>query len=164
MRHPTVYLCARLVAFGICATDITACHRQSTGDTDDDRVAAHSADSARNATTEKSRSSATQAFEFDDAERARFNRVEQMIQAHFAGVQVTSSGGGFKIQIRGTGSFVSGNEPLVIIDGASRTVADLRSINTKDVQRIEIYKDAAASFYGSRGANGVIVIKTRRGP
>ena len=163
MRHPRVYLCVRLVTFGIVVTAGAACHRASTGDTDDDRVAAHRADSARSASTEKSRSSATQAVEFDDTERARYTRVEQMIQAHFAGVQVTTSGGGFKIQIRGTGSFGSGNEPLILIDGATRTTADLRGINTKDVDRIEIYKDAAASFYGSRGANGVIVITTRRG-
>jgi TonB-dependent SusC/RagA subfamily outer membrane receptor len=163
MRQPRVYLCVLFVTSGVLVIASTACHRQSTGDTDDDRVAAHSADSARHASTEKSRSSATQSFDFDDAERARYTRVEQMIQAHFAGVQVTSSGSSFKIQIRGTGSFGSGNEPFILIDGATRTTADLRSINTKDVDRIEIYKDAAASFYGSRGANGVIVIKTRHG-
>jgi len=100
---------------------------------------------------------------FDDAERARFTRVEQMIQARFSGVQVLPSGGNFTIQIRGTGSFGSGNEPLVVIDGATRTVRDLGSVHPREVMRIEVMKDAAASFYGSRGANGVIVITTRRG-
>ena len=121
-----------------------------------------SSDSARNANQERSRSSATQAVSFDDAERARFTRVEQMIQAHFSGVQVTPKGGGFSIQIRGTGSLTSGNDPLVVIDGATRTIQDLGSVHPRDVMRIEVMKDAAASFYGARGANGVIVITTRR--
>jgi len=81
----------------------------------------------------------------------------------FSGVQVTPKGGGFAIQIRGTGSFASNNEPLVIVDGATRSTSDLGRIDPRDVERIEVVKDAAASFYGVRGANGVILIKTRRG-
>ena len=49
-----------------------------------------------------------------------------------------------------------------LIDGATRAVADLRGIDPRDVQRIEIVKDAAASYYGVRSANGVIIITTRR--
>jgi TonB-dependent SusC/RagA subfamily outer membrane receptor len=122
-----------------------------------------SSDSAQSTSQERSRSSASQAVSFDDADRARFTRVEQMIQARFSGVQVMPRGSGFAIQIRGTGSFSSGNEPLVVIDGATRTVQDLGSVHPRDVVRIEVMKDAAASFYGARGANGVIVITTRRG-
>ena len=154
-RFVTVVLLAILIAAG------TACHRNSSADSGDERTAARSADSARSAATQRSRSSATQSVDFDEAERARYTRVEQMIQARFAGVQVTSQGGGFTIQIRGAGSFGSSNEPLVIVDGTSRSVADLGRISPLDVQRIEVFKDAAASFYGSRGANGVIVITTR---
>lgn len=84
-----------------------------------------------------------------------------MIQANFSVITVTPKGSGFSIQSRGSGSFASSNEPLVIIDGASRTTADLRGISPKEVERIEIVKDAAASFYRVRGANGVIVITTR---
>jgi TonB-dependent SusC/RagA subfamily outer membrane receptor len=101
--------------------------------------------------------------DFEEAERSRFTRVEQMIQARFSGVQVFPKGGGYTIQIRGTGSFGSSNEPLVIIDGASRSTADLGAIDPRDVERIAVVKDAAASFYGVRGANGVIMITTRRG-
>jgi TonB-dependent SusC/RagA subfamily outer membrane receptor len=137
-----------------------ACHRHTSVGTS----AGHGrvADSARDALAERSRSAATQVVDFDEGERSRFTRVEHMIQAHFAGVQVTPAGNGFSIRIRGTGSFGSSNEPLVLIDGASRSTADLRGVNPRDVERIEIMKDAAASFYGVRGANGVIVIKTRR--
>ena len=151
-------------ALGVClATTSTACHRQSRADSEAQRAEAQAADSVRNARVEQSRSSATQAVSFDENERSRFTRVEQMIQAKFSGVTVTPRGNGFSIKIRGTASFSSSNEPLVLIDGVSRTTADLGGINPKDVDRIEVVKDAAASFYGSRGANGVIVITTRRG-
>ena len=86
-----------------------------------------------------------------------------MIQARFSGVEVTQAGNAFSIKIRGAGSFASSNEPLIVIDGAVRTTADLASVNPKDVVRIEVMKDSAAAFYGVRGANGVIVITTRRG-
>jgi TonB-dependent SusC/RagA subfamily outer membrane receptor len=122
-----------------------------------------SADSAKKALADRSPSSATQAVTFDESERSRFTRVEQMIQAHFAGVRVTPKGGGFSIQIRGAGSFATSNEPLVLVDGVTRTTADLGGVNPKDVVRIEVIKDAAASYYGVRGANGVIVITTKRG-
>lgn len=139
-----------------------ACHRQPATGGDVEPANARAEDSTRSALAERSRSSATQAVDFDESERTRFTRVEQMIQARFSGVQVIQKGSGYSIQIRGTGSFGSSNEPLVVIDGASRSVADLRGINPRDVERIEVMKDAAASYYGVRGANGVIVIKTRR--
>lgn len=162
--------CARPSAYALCAVlgaylaAGTACHRPSTTDNAAARERARTADSVRNAQAARSQSSATQVVEFDESERSRFTRVEQMIQAHFPGVQVTPRGNGFAIRIRGTGSFGSSNDPLVLIDGVSRAAADLSGVNPRDVVRIEVVKDAAASFYGVRGANGVIVIKTRRGP
>ena len=161
MRYPGRYPYARYVVLATTVAASLACHRQVTTD---ERAQARRADSARNALAERTRSSATQAVDFDEGERSRFTRVEQMIQAHFAGVQVTPRGNGFAIRIRGTGSFGSSNDPLVVIDGASRSTADLGAVNPRDVERIEVMKDAAASFYGVRGANGVIVIKTKRGP
>ena len=154
------------IASVVClATGVVAgvgCVRRSSVDAEAERARATSADSARSARAERTRSTATQAVDFTDEERKRFTRVEQMIQARFSGVSVTQQGSSYSIQIRGTGSFGSSTEPLVVIDGATRTVADLRSLDPRDVQRIEIMKDAAASYYGVRGANGVIVITTRR--
>ena len=124
---------------------------------------AHVADSVQAARTERSRSSASQVVSFAEAERAKYTRVEYMIQARFSGVEVIQNGSAFSIKIRGTGSFASSNAPLVVIDGAVLSVADLGSVNPKDVVRIEVMKDSAAAFYGVRGANGVIVITTRRG-
>jgi iron complex outermembrane receptor protein len=141
-------------ALGCCLAAGAACHHAPAG-------ASGGQPSAQAA--ERSRSSATQSVDFNEEERSRFTRVELMIQAHFSGVQVTPKGNGFSIRIRGTGSFGANNEPLVVVDGASRSTADLAGINPREVERIEVVKDAAASFYGMRGANGVIVIKTRRG-
>jgi TonB-linked SusC/RagA family outer membrane protein len=94
-------------------------------------------------------------------------RVEQMLQGRAAGVQVTQvgaqPGGNVSIRIRGTNSINSGNEPLFVIDGFPG-VGSLNSINPNDIESIEILKDASATaIYGSRGANGVVLITTKRG-
>jgi TonB-dependent SusC/RagA subfamily outer membrane receptor len=161
MKCPGAFVSLRLVVLAACLAPAAACLRRSGADAD--RARALSADSARAVRAEQSRSSATQAVTFAEAERTRYTRVEQMIQARFAGVTVVPRGRGFSIQIRGTGSFTSSNEPLVLIDGVTRSTSDLGGVTPRDVERIEIVKDAAASIYGVRGANGVIVVTTRRG-
>lgn len=153
--------CGRIAVFATCLVASMACAGR-TPPTEDDLARAHAADSTRSVRAEQSRSSATQGIDFNESERSRYTRVEQML-SRFSGVQVTPRGGGFTVQIRGTGSFGSSNEPLVIVDGATRTLSDLARTSPKEVVRIEVVKDAAASFYGARGANGVIVIRTRRG-
>jgi TonB-linked SusC/RagA family outer membrane protein len=101
------------------------------------------------------------------------------LQGRAAGVQVIQStgmaGAGTQIRIRGTGSITAGGEPLYVIDGipisanSGQTIGavnanPLSSINSADIESIEILKDAsAAAIYGSRGANGVIIITTKRG-
>ncbi len=118
--------------------------------------------------------------------------VEQGLQGRVAGVKITSNsgapGGGMSVQIRGVTSILNGNEPLYVIDGfpvsgqsqfstnsgrgsnddgsANYTVPQnpLAAINPADIQSIEILKDAsAAAIYGVRGANGVVLITTKRG-
>jgi len=123
-----------------------------------------SADSARYVLAQQNRSSAGQTIDFEESERRKYRRVELMIQARFAGVQVTPAGSGFAIKIRGTGSLSSSNEPLIIVDGSVQPSGTLNRVSPLDVERIEILKDGTASFYGSRGANGVILITTRRAP
>ena len=84
-----------------------------------------------------------------------------------SGVDVTPSGNrpgdGVNILIRGKRSFEAGNDPLFVIDGIP--IEDgLNEINPKDIQSMTVLKDASATaIYGSRGANGVIIIETRRG-
>lgn len=164
MEKPGVFQRVRIAFVGMCALLSSAClHTNSP--TSDEIAAVVVSDSTRLAQSDRNRSSSSQVVDFDESERTRFNRVEQMIQGAFAGVTVTPNGGNYTIKIRssGAGSITAGTDPLVIIDGASRSVSDLRNLSPLDVQRIEIMKDAGASFYGSRGANGVILITTRRG-
>ncbi len=92
-------------------------------------------------------------------------RVEQVLQGRTSGVTVSSSSGspgsGAKIRIRGAGS--SGNSnPLYIVDGMK--TSSIASIAPSDIANIEILKDAAsAAIYGTEGANGVVIITTKKG-
>jgi TonB-linked SusC/RagA family outer membrane protein len=93
--------------------------------------------------------------------------ADQMLQGRISGLQLTQSdgqpGSPTSIRIRGTNSINSGNEPLYVVDGFAG-VTNLTSINPSDIQSIEVLKDASATaIYGSRGANGVILITTKKG-
>ncbi len=97
------------------------------------------------------------------------NSIDGLLQGQSAGVQVTSSsdspGAGSTIRIRGGSSLRGGNDPLVVVDGFPIGYAgDLKQISPSDIESMEILKDASASaIYGSRGANGVIMITTKKG-
>ncbi|MDE5656462.1 MAG: TonB-dependent receptor plug domain-containing protein, partial [Muribaculaceae bacterium] len=86
------------------------------------------------------------------------------MQGRLPGVQVTTDaapGGGGAIRVRGM-STVNGNDPLYIVDGIPTD--EIKSINPTDIESIQVLKDAAsASIYGSRAANGVIIVTTRQG-
>ncbi|MBN8837121.1 MAG: TonB-dependent receptor [Sphingobacteriia bacterium] len=92
--------------------------------------------------------------------------TEQLLQGQVSGVQVTQvnaqPGSVFSLRIRGTNSINSGNEPLYVVDGFAG--ADIGTINPSDIASIDVLKDASATaIYGSRGANGVVIITTKRG-
>lgn len=95
--------------------------------------------------------------------------IDNLLQGKAAGVQVTAANGkpgqGAFVRIRGTGSLVAGaSSPLYIVDGAPIREQDLSSIGNEDIENITILKDAATTArYGSRGANGVVVITTKKG-
>jgi len=94
-------------------------------------------------------------------------RADQMLQGRVSGVQITQTnsepGGNVSIRIRGTNSIKSGNEPLFVVDGFPGA-GDLNTINPSDIESIDVLKDASATaIYGSRGANGVIIITTKKG-
>lgn len=101
----------------------------------------------------------------DQFETATNQRVEQVLQGRAAGVTVSSSSGspgsGAKIRIRGTGS--SGDSsPLYIVDGVK--VNNIDNIIPSDIENVEVLKDAASSaIYGTEGANGVVIITTKKG-
>lgn len=95
-----------------------------------------------------------------------YTSTAQMLQGMVAGVNVTETssepGGVSSIRIRGTNSIYSNNEPLYVVDGY--VGANVDGIGPNDVQSIEVLKDASATaIYGSRGANGVIIITTKQG-
>ncbi len=85
-------------------------------------------------------------------ENVPYTTIYDMIQGKCAGVIVR----GNSIQIRGISSINLSTEPLLIVDGVE--MKDVSGINPRDVKEIQVLKDAAASIYGSRGANGVILI------
>ena len=112
--------------------------------------------------------------------------VLQAMQGKLAGVNVTQNdgapGAGLSIRVRGSNSFLGGTEPLYVIDGVpfnnsnsgstpssigedeKQTLNVLSFINPNDIESIDILKDASATaIYGSRGANGVVLITTRKG-
>ena len=157
------YWFARIGLAGILLAVGAGCARRVTRPTDPGVGEATDVDSARAARDERGRSSATQSISFDEKEGSHFARVQQMIEGRFAGVQVIPArGGGYTIRIRGAGSFGSTNEPLLVVDGVPMPSSDLSRIDPRDIQRIDVLKDAAAAIYGVRGANGVIEIRTRR--
>ena len=111
---------------------------------------------------------------------------EQLMQGRVAGVQVTTASGepgaGINVRIRGTTSVRSGNNPLFVVDGIPLSGGDTQSggfdagfgtssprnplnfMNPDDIASIDILKDASATaIYGSRGANGVVIITTKKG-
>lgn len=97
---------------------------------------------------------------------SKVGMVSGALQGMAAGVQVTQGnmkpGADAGIIIRGAGSINAGTAPLYIVDGVP--VSGLQDISTSDVESMEILKDAsAASIYGSRGSNGVVLITTKRG-
>jgi TonB-dependent SusC/RagA subfamily outer membrane receptor len=98
------------------------------------------------------------------AEAANFSHVEEMMEGRLAGVDVARTGAGFRVRIRGTNSLMLDPEPLFVIDGMP--LHDRRGyldVTPQDVARIDVLKDAGSTaIYGARGANGVILITTRR--
>lgn len=104
--------------------------------------------------------------------------IEQAFVGKMAGVQVTqpsgAPGGAINIKVRGTGTISAGSDPLYVIDGMPMSddtsdgtglkVGVLTSLNSNDIESVEILKDAsAAAIYGSRGSNGVVIITTKKG-
>lgn len=101
--------------------------------------------------------------------------IAQGLQARVAGVQINqnsgSPGGNISVRIRGTNSINGSSEPLYVIDGIQVSngggitdVSPLSTINPNDIESVEVLKDASASaIYGSRAANGVVLVTTKRG-
>jgi TonB-dependent starch-binding outer membrane protein SusC len=104
----------------------------------------------------------------EDIERTPSVPVEELLMSKYPGVRISrTSDGSLSILIRGTTSMQSSNEPLYIIDGTPVQTGPnggLTGIAPNDIASIQVLKDATATtMYGVRGANGVIIIKTKVG-
>ncbi|HEX5168731.1 MAG TPA: SusC/RagA family TonB-linked outer membrane protein, partial [Cyclobacteriaceae bacterium] len=93
--------------------------------------------------------------------------VSAALQGRVPGVLVTNNGGpgtSAIVRIRGIGSITQNADPLYVVDGFPAPNFNLNSVDTKDIESVEILKDAAATaIYGSRAANGVVIITTKNG-
>ena len=109
----------------------------------------------------------------EELSKSKSESFAQSLQGNVSGVYVKSNsgqpGGGISVRVRGIGG-LNNSEPLYVIDGVqsvgseSETFNPLTSLNPNDIESIEVLKDASsAAIYGARGANGVIIITTKRG-
>jgi TonB-dependent SusC/RagA subfamily outer membrane receptor len=103
----------------------------------------------------------------DDIQNAPGQSIEQILQGRIAGVTVTrTADGGIAVRIRGQTSLMASNDPLYVLDGVPIQPGpdgSLTGLNPYDIESIEVLKDAASTvMYGARGANGVILIRTKR--
>ncbi|MCF0244167.1 MAG: TonB-dependent receptor [Bacteroidaceae bacterium] len=95
------------------------------------------------------------------------NNALEALQGKAAGVDITSGtrpGSLGSIRIRGNRSLNASNEPLYVVDGVPLNSGGIETLNTHDIESIDILKDASSTaIYGSRGANGVVLVTTKRG-
>ncbi|MCS3801312.1 TonB-dependent receptor [Niastella sp. OAS944] len=102
----------------------------------------------------------------DEVKKVPAGNVMESVQGKVAGVDITRTSGGagssVNVTVRGTRSVLAQNTPLFIVDGIQ--YSNFQDINPNDIQSMEVLKDASSTaIYGSRGANGVIIITTKRG-
>ena len=135
--------------------------------------------------TKKSVSMSVSSVSASDLKDQPVISLSEAIASKMAGVQVSQTSGapgsGFDIRIRGTGTITAGSSPLYVVDGvplsdriqsaggtlesySDAPINPLNSININDIESISVLKDAAATaIYGSRGANGVVLVTTKQG-
>lgn len=102
--------------------------------------------------------SAVSGISYKDTDFTRYTSVQDLIADNFAGVQYSGSG----LIIRGSRTLQGSTEPLVVIDGVISSNG-FSYLHPLDVERIDVLKDGTSAVYGSRGANGVILIETKKG-
>ncbi len=95
----------------------------------------------------------------NDVDFSQYSNVYELIKGRFAGVQVVNG----EIIIRGVNSINSSSAALIIVDGVPVDNSALNSIPPVQVKSVNVIKDGSSAIYGSRGANGVVLIETKRG-
>jgi TonB-dependent SusC/RagA subfamily outer membrane receptor len=156
----TLLVSALILAFMGCASSESS--RQQSAQNGDEGV-----DVGYGSIEQGDLTSSVSTIKGEDTEVVQPRTIADMLRGRVAGVTVIDGpAGSFQVRIRGTRSFNGGNEPLYVLDGQIISSPDgfLSGINPMDIESISVLKDAGATAaYGSRGANGVIVIKTKRG-
>ncbi len=147
-------------------------------------VAVRKHDDGAFAIPEREISTAVQTFSFSKLEGLSVTSVDDALQGRIAGLDIVANSGdpgsGSQMRIRGTSSINANTEPLIVVNGVPYEVeidqnfdfananqeqfANMLSINPDDIEEISVLKDAASTaVWGSKGANGVLVIKTKKG-
>jgi TonB-dependent SusC/RagA subfamily outer membrane receptor len=159
MRSPKRYLVllfAVLVGGGLLGCSSSSSTRSATAEEDTINTGY--------ATQKKSESTtSTSTVVPSDEEKDVAHDLSDLLQGRAAGVEVSRAAGGVRVLIRGPSSLTGSNTPLYIVDGTpvSPGPNGVVPINPRDVKSITVLKDAGSTaIYGSRGANGVIVIET----
>ena len=118
-------------------------------------------------TTVKDATGSVEAITAKEMTKGNIVTPENLLSGRVAGLNITTSGApgaGSQIRIRGGSSLNASNDPLIVIDGLPLSGVDLNSINPNDIDSFSVLKDASATaIYGARGANGVIIITTKKG-
>eukprot|EP01132_Coremiostelium_polycephalum_P020650 gene20650-24543_t len=118
--------------------------------------------------TKRDLTGAVSQVKMEDLQKAPVASFEEALAGRVAGVQVSSSdgqpGAGLQISIRGNNSVTQSNSPLYVIDGFPLEDPANNVLNPAEIESIDILKDASATaIYGARGANGVIIVTTKKG-
>jgi TonB-linked SusC/RagA family outer membrane protein len=103
----------------------------------------------------------------EDIKQRPVQNALQALQGKAAGIDITSNerpGELGRVLIRGVRSLTASNDPLYVVDGVPLNVGSINAVNPNDIETIDVLKDASATaIYGSRGANGVVLITTKKG-
>jgi TonB-dependent SusC/RagA subfamily outer membrane receptor len=144
---------------------LAACHgRHDAGQAPsrDTTTATAAADAARSL---YGHAGASSTIESDEIEKRHPTRFADLLQGQ-PGVQVTQQGNGVSVRIRGAGTVCGSGEPLYVLDGVilgNGATESLLGLAASDIDRIQVLRDAGTTaIYGSRGANGVIIVTTKR--
>ncbi|MBR5384880.1 MAG: TonB-dependent receptor plug domain-containing protein [Bacteroidales bacterium] len=107
----------------------------------------------------KSITSSVSKVTIDENVIGTYNNIFEYLEGRVPGVYIDNKSNPPRVLIRGISSIYGSTDPLYVVDGM--VTSDISMINPNDIKSVEILKDSAAAIYGSRGANGVILITTR---
>jgi len=98
----------------------------------------------------------------DNRQAGGYVNLAEYLQGRVSGLSVTDTGNGYTVLIRGLHTFTGSNNPLIVVNGIIQPLnRTLQQIDPYNVKSVDVLKGPAAAIYGSRGANGVIVINTK---